>query len=54
MMSSKSLITESFHLIDEVPPPTVDDVAERLVKRLIHLCQRGEWDGVTDSLKVRG
>ena len=39
-------------LSEEVPPPSNDDVAERLVKRLVILCQRGEWDIAGESLKV--
>ena len=37
---------------EDVPPPTNDDVAERLVKRLLILCQRGEWDIAGENLKV--
>ena len=39
---------------EDVPPPTNDDVAERLVKRLLILCQRGEWDIAGENLKVVG
>ena len=50
--SSKSYSISS--ATEDVPPPTNDDVAERLVKRLLILCQRGEWDIAGENLKVVG
>ena len=37
---------------EEVPEPTNEDVAERLVKRLMILCQKREWDIAGENLKV--
>ena len=45
---SETLLT----FLEEVPPPTIHDEAERLVRRLISLTQKGEWDMAIENLKV--
>ena len=37
---------------EEVPPPTLDEVAERQCRRLLILCQKGEWDSAGETLKA--
>jgi ankyrin repeat protein len=37
---------------EEVPPPSAEEVAERQCRRLLALCQRAEWEGAGEALKV--
>jgi ankyrin repeat protein len=37
---------------EEVPPPTLEEQAERQCRRLLILCQRGEWDSAGETLKA--
>ena len=46
-------ILSLFLLAEEVPPPTKNDEAERLVRRMILLTQKGEWDLAVENLKVK-
>ena len=48
---STMLVNISF--VEEVPPPTKNDEAERLVRRMILQTQRGEWDLAVENLKVK-
>ena len=42
-----------FLFLEEVPPPTKNDEAERLIRRMILLTQKGEWDLAVENLKVK-
>ena len=37
---------------EEVPPPTLEEQAERQCRRLLILCQKGEWDSAGETLKA--
>ena len=37
---------------EDVPPPSLDEVAERECKRLLILCRKGEWDSAGETLKA--
>ena len=45
-------LTNYMMAVEEVPPPTKHDEAERLVRRLVGLTQKGEWDMAIENLKV--
>ena len=37
---------------EDVPPPTLDEVAERQCRRLLILCQKSEWESAGETLKA--
>ena len=40
------------YFLEEVPPPTSEEIGIKLSKRLVILCQKGEWDAASETLKV--